>query len=72
MIRSMALPTDTWLGSVMAYCRRSLGVEHVGQSGTIQDLYQHFGIDVQGIIRAAETVAPGRPMRHLRMLGNPA
>jgi pyruvate dehydrogenase E1 component len=36
----------------MAYrTRRSLGAEHFGQTGTIQDLYRDFGIDVQGIIR---------------------
>jgi pyruvate dehydrogenase E1 component len=61
--------TLAWLGSVMGHRTRSLGVEHFGQTGTIQDLYRHFGIDSQGIIQAAEMIAPGRPMRHLRMLG---
>ena len=58
-----------WLGSVMGHRTRSLGVEHFGQTGTIQDLYRHFGIDAQGIIAAAEMIAPGRPIRHLRALG---
>jgi pyruvate dehydrogenase E1 component len=61
--------TLAWLGSVMGHRTRSLGVEHFGQTGTIQDLYRHFGIDAQGIVAAAETIAPGRPIRHLRMLG---
>jgi pyruvate dehydrogenase E1 component len=54
-----------WLGSVLGHRTRSLGVEHFGQTGTIADLYRHFGIDAQGIIAAAELIAPGRPMRHL-------
>jgi pyruvate dehydrogenase E1 component len=57
--------TLAWLGSVMGHRTRSLGVEHFGQSGTIADLYRHFGIDAQAIIRAAEAIAPGRPIRHL-------
>ncbi|HKH33852.1 MAG TPA: transketolase, partial [Beijerinckiaceae bacterium] len=57
-----------WLGSVMAHRTRSLGVEHFGQTGTIRDLYRHFGIDAQGIAAAAEMIAPGRPIRHLKAL----
>jgi pyruvate dehydrogenase E1 component len=62
--------TLAWLGSVMGHRTRSLGVEHFGQTGTIQDLYRHFGIDVDGIIKAAEIIAPGRPIRHLRAMPN--
>ncbi len=61
--------TLAWLGSVAGHRTRSLGVEHFGQTGTIQDLYRHFGIDAQGIIAAAGMIAPGRPIRHLRALG---
>ncbi|HEX2555704.1 MAG TPA: transketolase [Microvirga sp.] len=61
--------TLAWLGSVMGHRTRSLGVEHFGQTGTIADLYRHYGIDAQGIARAAETIAPGRPIRHLRAMG---
>ena len=57
-----------WLGSVHGHRTRSLGVEHFGQTGTIADLYRHFGIDTPGIIRAAEAIAPGRPIRHLRAI----
>jgi pyruvate dehydrogenase E1 component len=62
--------TLAWLGNVMGHRTRSLGVEHFGQTGTIQDLYRHFGIDVDGIIKAAETISPGRPIRHLRAVPN--
>ncbi|HLM38769.1 MAG TPA: transketolase [Microvirga sp.] len=58
--------TLAWMGSVMGHRTRSLGVEHFGQTGTVRDLYRHFGIDAQGIIAAAEMIAPGRPIRHLR------
>ncbi|MGN6100108.1 MAG: transketolase-like TK C-terminal-containing protein [Devosia sp.] len=58
--------TLAWMGSVMGHRTRSLGVEHFGQTGTIKDLYRHFGIDAQGIISAAEMIAPGRPMRYLK------
>jgi pyruvate dehydrogenase E1 component len=55
-----------WLGSVHGHRTRSLGVEHFGQTGTIADLYRHFGIDAGGIIAAAQAIAPGRPIRHIR------
>ena len=55
-----------WLGSVSGHRTRSLGVEHFGQTGTIQDLYRHFGIDVQGILRATAAMTPGRPLRFLK------
>ena len=57
--------TLAWLGAVRGHRTRSLGVEHFGQSGTIADLYRHYGMDAQAIIRAAEALAPGRPIRHL-------
>ncbi|MEI9412675.1 1-deoxy-D-xylulose-5-phosphate synthase N-terminal domain-containing protein [Mesorhizobium salmacidum] len=58
--------TLAWLGSVEGHKARSLGVEHFGQSGTITDLYRHHGIDAQGIARAAQSLSPGKPIRHLR------
>ena len=54
-----------WLGSVHGHRTRSLGVEHFGQTGTIADLYRHFGIDARGIAAAAQAIAPGRPIRHV-------
>ena len=62
--------TLAWLGAVRGHRTRSLGVEHFGQSGTIGDLYRHYGLDVPGILRAAETIAPGRPVRHLAAVGD--
>ncbi|GLS36871.1 pyruvate dehydrogenase E1 component [Mesorhizobium tianshanense] len=57
-----------WLGSVHGHRTRSLGVEHFGQSGTIYDLYRHFGIDANSIATAADRIAGGRPVRYLRAL----
>ena len=45
-----------WLGSVEGHRTISLGVEHFGQTGTIADLYAHFGIDTDAIIEAARSV----------------
>ena len=59
--------TLAWLGSVHGHRVRALGVEHFGQTGSIADLYKHYGIDANAIIRAAEAIAPGRPIRHLRI-----
>ncbi len=57
-----------WLGSVHGHRTRALGVEHFGQTGTIAALYRHYGIDAQGIARAAEAISPGRPIRHLQAI----
>ena len=58
--------TLAWLGSVRGHRLRALGVTHFGQTGTIADLYRHFRIDAQGIAAAAQAIAPGRRIRHLR------
>ena len=58
--------TLAWLGSVRGHRVRSLGVEHFGQTGTVADLYRHFGIDAQGILAAAQALGPGRALRYLR------
>lgn len=58
--------TLAWLGAGHGHRTRSLGVEHFGQTGTIADLYRHHGIDANGIIRAAQSIVAGRPLRHLR------
>jgi pyruvate dehydrogenase E1 component len=56
-----------WLGSVKGHRTRALGVSQFGQTGTIADLYRHFGIDARGIATAAQAIAPGRQIRHLRL-----
>jgi pyruvate dehydrogenase E1 component len=61
--------TLAWLGAVGGHRVRPLGVEHFGQTGTIGDLYRHYGIDANAIVAAAQAIAPGRPIRHLRALG---
>ena len=45
--------------------RSALGVEHFGQTGSIPDLYRHYGIDANAIIAAAQAIAPGGPIRYL-------
>jgi pyruvate dehydrogenase E1 component len=60
--------TLAWLGAVAGHRTRSLGVEHFGQTGSIDDLYRHYGIDTHSIIAAAQAIAPGRPIRHLRVV----
>ncbi len=60
--------TLAWLGAVLGHRTRALGVEHFGQTGTLADLYKHYGIDTNSIIAAAEAIAPGRPMRYLRAI----
>jgi pyruvate dehydrogenase E1 component len=57
-----------WLGAVNGHRTRALGVEHFGQTGSIADLYRHYGIDSNSIVAAAQAIAPGRPVRFLRAL----
>jgi len=61
--------TLAWLGAVAGHRVRSLGVEHFGQTGSIPELYRHYGIDANAIVAAAAALTPGRPIRHLRALG---
>jgi pyruvate dehydrogenase E1 component len=61
--------TLAWLGAVNGHRVRPLGVEHFGQTGSLPDLYRHYGIDANAIVAAAQAIAPGRPIRHLRALG---
>jgi pyruvate dehydrogenase E1 component len=60
--------TLAWLGAVNGHRVRPLGVEHFGQTGSIPELYRHYGIDANAIIAAAQTIAPGRPIRHFTVL----
>ena len=48
-----------WLGAVNGHRVRPLGVEHFGQTGSIAELYRHYGIDANAIIAAAQAIAPG-------------
>jgi pyruvate dehydrogenase E1 component len=53
----------SWLGGVCGHRVRALGVEHFGQSGSIAELYGHYGLDVNAILTAAEGMS-GRPVRY--------
>jgi pyruvate dehydrogenase E1 component len=60
--------TLAWLGAVAGNRLRPLGVEHFGQTGSLAELYRHYGIDANAIVAAAQAIAPGRPIRHLKAL----
>ncbi len=45
-----------WLGSVLGHRTMALGVEHFGQTGTVSDLYRHFGIGAETIEAACRQV----------------
>ncbi len=54
--------TLAWLGGVRGHRTIPLGVEHFGQTGTIGDLYRHFGIDAASMVeRIAGLTAGARP-----------
>jgi len=55
--------TLAWLGAVAGHRTVPLGVEHFGQTGTIAELYRHYGIDAGAIVAAASHIAPGKPIR---------
>jgi pyruvate dehydrogenase E1 component len=56
-----------WLGSVRGHRVEALGVTQFGQTGTIDDLYRHYGIDANAIIDAAECLTFGAPVLHRKM-----
>lgn len=60
--------TLAWLGSVQGHRTRPLGVEHFGQTGTITDLYEHYGISTNSIIHAVEATSVGRPIHGLKVV----
>ncbi len=52
--------TLSWLGGVAGHRTIPLGVEHFGQTGTIGDLYHHFGIDAEAIVEKVAGLTAGR------------
>src|SRR5262249_42994923 len=56
-----------WLGSVRGHRIEALGVEHFGQTGSIDELYRSYGIDANAIIDAAESLTAGGPVLHRKM-----
>jgi len=57
--------TLSWLGSVQGHQTIPLGVEHFGQTGTIAELYRHFGIDAQSIVDKVQGLTSGQPVAWL-------
>jgi len=53
-----------WLGAVGGHRVRALGVDQFGQTGSLAELYRHYGIDSQAIIAAAQALTQGRPIRY--------
>ncbi|MBT3988954.1 MAG: transketolase [Rhodospirillaceae bacterium] len=54
----------SWLAGVSGHRLIPLGVEHFGQTGTVDDLYRHFEIDTQAIVSAAHSIPQARPVRY--------
>ena len=54
--------TLAWIGGVEGHRTVSLGVEHFGQTGTIGDLYRHFGLDAASIVEKVNGLTAGRRM----------
>jgi pyruvate dehydrogenase E1 component len=52
--------TLAWLGGVGGHKTVPLGVEHFGQTGRVADLYRHFGIDTQSIVKLASRLSSGK------------
>jgi len=52
--------TLSWLGSVKGHRTISHGVEHFGQTGSIQDLYRHFRIDRYSIVQSIRKLTIGK------------
>ncbi|MBS8225728.1 transketolase-like TK C-terminal-containing protein [Vannielia litorea] len=51
--------TLAWLGAVGGHKTIPHGVEHFGQTGTIGDLYRHFGIDRHSIVNSVSELTVG-------------
>jgi pyruvate dehydrogenase E1 component len=52
--------TLSWIGGVAGHRVRALGPEHFGQSGSIGELYAHYGMDAGAILRAAQSITGQR------------
>jgi pyruvate dehydrogenase E1 component len=54
--------TLAWLGVVYGHRTVPLGVEHFGQTGTVADLYKHYGFDTGSIVRTVSELTAGRAL----------
>ncbi|MDW3224774.1 MAG: transketolase [Paracoccaceae bacterium] len=65
--------TLSWIGSVAGHKTIPHGVEHFGQTGTINDLYQHFRIDRHSIVESVSQLTKGgRPPSAQRRVSQPS
>ncbi len=48
----------SWLGSVHGHKVQALGVEHFGQTGTLDDLYEEYRISTDAIVEACMATQP--------------
>jgi len=55
--------TLSWMGGVCGHATVGLGVEHFGQTGTVEDLYIHYGIDAKNIAQTVSALSAGKPVR---------
>jgi len=53
----------SWLGAVCGHRAVSHGVEHFGQTGTISDLYRHFGIDREALVQSVDRLTAGKRIK---------
>ncbi|WP_340107658.1 transketolase [Pikeienuella sp. HZG-20] len=58
--------TLSWLGAVAGHRTIPLGVEHFGQTGTIGDLYRHYGIDAAAVVEKISGLTSGPRLAALR------
>jgi pyruvate dehydrogenase E1 component len=59
--------TLAWLGAVAGHRTVPLGVEHFGQTGTVADLYRHYGIDARpqsfsGLVMSSSFILQTKPL----------
>ncbi|WP_118136124.1 1-deoxy-D-xylulose-5-phosphate synthase N-terminal domain-containing protein [Oceanicella sp. SM1341] len=52
--------TLSWLGAVAGHRTVPHGVEHFGQTGTIGDLYRHYGLDRYSLANAVSALTDGK------------
>ncbi|MEX1250108.1 MAG: hypothetical protein WEA77_02815 [Hyphomonas sp.] len=56
------------IGGVKGRAVTMLGIEHLGRTGTIRDLYRHFQIDADAIVAAASHLSPGEMLQMKRLV----
>ena len=52
--------TLSWLGGVCGHSTLAQGVDHFGQTGTVNDLYQHYRLDTASLVETALAMTFGR------------